>query len=386
MLAGDDPERAAELAVGSARAGGERASRAARNRRLGRAAARRARASSPARRGGGGRQQASWCSAGDRGVTRIAARSARARQTRPCSRKRLRSGASSANRSRPPGSSSRLARLSGARLEAERIERELRKLGFRDTAGRSAGVLMAAGSEGPAPLTLQTLGGFRVLRQGIPSRRRRGSRRRHAISSRSWPRAAGKPVARDALIEALWPDEDPSKTGNRLSVALSTLEIRPRPRTGASARTTSSCPPMARFACRSKPSASTSNRSWRPRRKASARRSGSAGADPARARRGRLHGRLPRRGPLRGLGDTAPQRGASRLHRRAAGAGGDHWGSQVLPAHHRPRPVRRARSPGARRGAAGAAGRTARRGAPTGPTSRGCKRSEPSPHRFPGRL
>ena len=75
-----------------------------------------------------------------------------------------------------------LARLSGARLEAERIERELRKLGFRDTAGRAAGVLMAAGSEGPAPLALQTLGGFRVLRQGVPSRRRRGNRRRPAIS------------------------------------------------------------------------------------------------------------------------------------------------------------------------------------------------------------
>src|SRR5439155_12302575 len=33
----------------------------------------------------------------------------------------------------------------------------------------------------------------------------------------------GRPVARDVLVEALWPDEDPSVTSNRLSVALSTV-------------------------------------------------------------------------------------------------------------------------------------------------------------------
>src|SRR4029453_14266575 len=33
----------------------------------------------------------------------------------------------------------------------------------------------------------------------------------------------GRPVSRDALIEALWPEEDPALCANRLSVALSTL-------------------------------------------------------------------------------------------------------------------------------------------------------------------
>ena len=116
-----------------------------------------------------------------------------------------------------------LARLSGARLEAERIERELRKLGFRDTAGRSAGVLMAAGSEGPAPLTLQTLGGFRVLRQGIPTPAEAWKSKKARDLLKILAARRGRPVARDALIEALWPDEDPGKTSNRLSVALSTL-------------------------------------------------------------------------------------------------------------------------------------------------------------------
>lgn len=33
----------------------------------------------------------------------------------------------------------------------------------------------------------------------------------------------GRPVPRDFLMEALWPEDDPAKLGNRLSVALSTL-------------------------------------------------------------------------------------------------------------------------------------------------------------------
>ncbi len=116
-----------------------------------------------------------------------------------------------------------LARLSGARLEAERVERELRKLGFRDTNGRGAGVLMAAGTDGPAALALQTLGGFGVLRQGepVPPEAWKSKKARDLLKMLAARR--GKPVARDQVIEALWPEEDPSVTGNRLSVALSTL-------------------------------------------------------------------------------------------------------------------------------------------------------------------
>jgi DNA-binding SARP family transcriptional activator len=116
-----------------------------------------------------------------------------------------------------------LARTSGDRLEAERIERELRKMGFRDTAGRAAGVLMAAGAAGPTPLALQTLGGFRVLRHGepIPPEEWRSKKARDLLKMLAARR--GRPVSRDQAIEALWPDENPDATGNRLSVALSTL-------------------------------------------------------------------------------------------------------------------------------------------------------------------
>ena len=116
-----------------------------------------------------------------------------------------------------------LARLAGARLDAERIERELQELGFRDTAGRAAGVLMAAGADGRAPVQIQTLGGFRVVRVGVPvpAEAWRSKKARDLLKILAARR--GRPVARDEAIEALWPEEDPARTGNRLSVALSTL-------------------------------------------------------------------------------------------------------------------------------------------------------------------
>ncbi len=116
-----------------------------------------------------------------------------------------------------------LARISGESLDAERIERELGRLGCRDTKGRAVGVLMAAGAAEPSRLALQTLGGFRVLRDGqpIPPEAWKSKKARDLLKMLVARR--GKPVSRDQAIEALWPDEDPGVTGNRLSVALSTL-------------------------------------------------------------------------------------------------------------------------------------------------------------------
>ncbi len=73
-----------------------------------------------------------------------------------------------------------------------------------------------------APIEIQTLGGFSVLREG------------EAIASGEWQsRKArdlvkilvarrGRSTPREMLMEALWPDEDPARLSNRLSVALST--------------------------------------------------------------------------------------------------------------------------------------------------------------------
>ena len=106
---------------------------------------------------------------------------------------------------------------------ASRIERQLRKLGFRDTDGRAAGVMMDVEPDAPTALALLTLGGFRVLRHGepVPPDAWKSKKARDLLKMLAARR--GKPVSRDQVIEGLWPDEDPGATGNRLSVALSTL-------------------------------------------------------------------------------------------------------------------------------------------------------------------
>ena len=56
---------------------------------------------------------------------------------------------------------------------------------------------MAAGSEGPAPLTLQTLGGFRVLRQGIPVPADAWKSKKARDLLKILAARRGRPVARD---------------------------------------------------------------------------------------------------------------------------------------------------------------------------------------------
>jgi DNA-binding SARP family transcriptional activator len=76
------------------------------------------------------------------------------------------------------------------------------------------------------PLSIATLGRFAVRRDG------------HLIAGNEWQSKKardllkilvsrrGKPTPRDVLMEALWPEDDPRRVANRLSVALSTLRGR----------------------------------------------------------------------------------------------------------------------------------------------------------------
>jgi DNA-binding SARP family transcriptional activator len=74
----------------------------------------------------------------------------------------------------------------------------------------------------PEPaLSIRTLGGFRVFRDGEPVTAWPSKKARTLLKILVAHR--GRPVPREALMEALWPGEDPRKLGNRLSVALSTL-------------------------------------------------------------------------------------------------------------------------------------------------------------------
>lgn len=82
--------------------------------------------------------------------------------------------------------------------------------------------ISGAGEPGPSALSIQTLGGFRVLRHGVPvpvtawQSKKARDLVKIRITRRGWP------VTRETLISLLWPKEPADRVGNRLSVALST--------------------------------------------------------------------------------------------------------------------------------------------------------------------
>jgi DNA-binding SARP family transcriptional activator len=100
---------------------------------------------------------------------------------------------------------------------AHEADARLRELGARPQ--------MAAADPEPAAavLAIQALGRFRVLRDGAPVPRSAWRSRKARDLLKMLVARRGRPVSRDALIEALWPEEDPARCANRLSVALSTL-------------------------------------------------------------------------------------------------------------------------------------------------------------------
>jgi DNA-binding SARP family transcriptional activator len=82
---------------------------------------------------------------------------------------------------------------------------------------------MALGPERPAALAIETLGGFRVLREGEPVHVGEWQSRKARDLLKILIARRGRSTPRDMLIESLWPGGDPERTANRLSVALSTV-------------------------------------------------------------------------------------------------------------------------------------------------------------------
>ncbi|MGI8875120.1 MAG: BTAD domain-containing putative transcriptional regulator [Egibacteraceae bacterium] len=113
------------------------------------------------------------------------------------------------------------ATLRGAHDAAHDARHRLRALGV------DAGMVAAAGpapvAAAPAAVEVRVLGPFQVRRQGevVPLAAWRSRKARDLL--RILVAKRGRPVPREELIEALWPEEDPERTGQRLSVALSTL-------------------------------------------------------------------------------------------------------------------------------------------------------------------
>jgi len=121
-----------------------------------------------------------------------------------------------------------LAQVTADAELAAAAEARLRDLGARPQATRADPAPAAA-------IAIEALGGFRVVRDGAAVPRSEWRSRKARDLLKMLVARHGRPVPRDALIEALWPGEDPVRCANRLSVALSTLRgvLDPQRRFGA---------------------------------------------------------------------------------------------------------------------------------------------------------
>ena len=106
---------------------------------------------------------------------------------------------------------------------AQAAEARLRELGVRGPATAAAS-LLAEYSEASVPtVTIESLSRFRVLRDGVPVPLGEWQSKKARDLLKMLVARRGRPTPRDVLMEALWPEGDPAKLANRLSVALSTL-------------------------------------------------------------------------------------------------------------------------------------------------------------------
>lgn len=105
---------------------------------------------------------------------------------------------------------------------ARRADRRLRALGVRLSPSGPAGLLRAVATTAEPTVAIETLGGFRVRRSGVPVGATAWGSKKARDLVKILISERGRPVSRERLVETLWPDDDPAATSNRLSVALST--------------------------------------------------------------------------------------------------------------------------------------------------------------------
>ena len=75
----------------------------------------------------------------------------------------------------------------------------------------------------PPEVTVRTLGGFRLFRDGDPVPASAWQSKKARTLLKVLIARRGRPTPREALMELLWPSDDPTRLANRLSVALATL-------------------------------------------------------------------------------------------------------------------------------------------------------------------
>ena len=94
---------------------------------------------------------------------------------------------------------------------------------MRPTTTGGSGVLTALGQEAPLALAIQTLGRFRIVRQGVVVEAAEWRSRKARDALKILIARRGHKTPRDVLLETLWPGEEPTAASRRLSVALSTI-------------------------------------------------------------------------------------------------------------------------------------------------------------------
>ena len=118
-----------------------------------------------------------------------------------------------------------LGRLGDPAMARDRISRALqtfRELGARRLAAEAA-ALLSEPADDRARITIRTLGGFEVVRDSGPIPVVAWQSRKARALLKILVARRGHAVPRDALIDILWPDDDPAVASRRLSVALSTV-------------------------------------------------------------------------------------------------------------------------------------------------------------------
>jgi ATP/maltotriose-dependent transcriptional regulator MalT/DNA-binding SARP family transcriptional activator len=115
----------------------------------------------------------------------------------------------------------------GSRASSRRrlAERTLEGLGVHGHRGGSAaaGLLALLSGIHFAGVRIESLGGFAVLRGGELVRLSEWQSKRARELLKLLVARRGRPASRGYLMETMWPDEDPEKVANRLSVALTTV-------------------------------------------------------------------------------------------------------------------------------------------------------------------
>lgn len=111
----------------------------------------------------------------------------------------------------------------GAGSLAAKAEQALRLLGAHGLVAEAAALQADLAHAARPALAVRVLGGFNVERAGTTVVTTEWQSRKARDLLKMLIARRGHPVARDVLLDRLWPEEDPGRAGSRLSVTLSTL-------------------------------------------------------------------------------------------------------------------------------------------------------------------